>query len=373
MIEIREVKSKSDLKQFVNFPYELYRGNSYWIPPLQFDELNTLSWDKNPAFEFCEARYWMAFKDNKIAGRIAGIINKKYIEIWKNKYLRFGWFDFINDEEVSKVLLEKVENWAKEKGLAGVHGPLGFTDLDREGMLIEGFNELGTMATNYNYPYYPIHIEKFGYKKDADWVEYEVKVPSQIPEKAERISQIMLKKMKLRLLDAKKSKDILKYAKGIFELLNEAYENLYGVVPLSERQIDSYTKQYFGFVSPDYLKVIIDENDKVAAFLVAMPSLSRALQKSNGKLLPFGFIHLLKALKSPKYIDLCLIAVRPSLQGKGVNALLMTEITKSSIKNSIISAETNPELESNTKVQSHWKHYDARQHKRRRCFLKTLA
>jgi len=373
VIEIREVKSKNDLKQFINFPYQLYKGNEYWIPSLKFDEFNTLWWDKNPAFEYCEARYWVAVKNNKIVGRIAGIINKKYIEIWKNKYIRFGWFDFIDDEEVSRVLLNTVENWAKEEGLTGVHGPLGFTDLDREGMLIEGFNELGTMATNYNYLYYLSHMEKYGYKKDADWIEYEVKVPLEIPEKVERISQIMLKKLKLKLLDAKKPKDILKYAKGIFELINEAYENLYGVVPLTEKQIESYIKQYFGFISPDYVKVIVDEEDKVAAFLIGMPSLSRALQRSNGKLFPFGFIHLLRALKKPKYIDLCLIAVRPSLQGKGVNALLMTEITKSSIKNLIISAETNPELETNSKVQSHWKLYDVRQHKRRRCFLKILA
>jgi len=305
-----------------------------------------------------------------VVGRIAGIINKKYIEIWKNKYARFGWFDFIDDEEVSKSLLETFEKWAGEKGLTGVHGPLGFTDLDREGMLIEGFNELGTMATNYNYPYYPVHIEKYGYKKDVDWVEYNVKVPSKIPEKAERISQIILKKQNLKIAEIKKPKDVLKYARGIFELINTAYKDLYGVVELTDKQIDLYIKQYLGFVRPEFITVIVDKSEKVVAFEIAMPSLSRALQKAKGRLFPFGFIHLLHALKKPKYLDLYLIAVEPSLQNKGINALVMSELTKAAIKNSIISAETNPELEVNTKVQSIWEYYEARQHKRRRCYIK---
>lgn len=332
--------------------------------------MNTLRWDKNSAFEHCIVKYWIALKDGKVVGRIAGIVNKKYIEIWKNKYVRFGWFDFIDDEEVSRALLDTVEKWAKEQNLVAVHGPLGFTDLDREGMLIEGFNELGTMATNYNYPYYQVHMEKCGYKKDVDWVEYNVKVPSELPEKAERISQIMLKKLNLRIVDIKKSKDVLKYAKGIFELINSAYKDLYGVVHLTDKQINLYIKQYLGFVNPNFIKIVVDSKDEVIAFVIAMPSLSVALQKARGKLLPFGFLHLLYALKKPKYIDLYLVAVHPSLQGKGVNALVMTELTRSAIKKSIISAETNPELEENTKVQAHWRYFDARQHKRRRCFIK---
>ena len=370
MVEIRVVKTKKDLKIFIDFFYELYEGNEYFIPPLRFDEMNTLCWDKNPAFENCDVKYWLAFKDGKVAGRIAGIINKKYIEIWKNKYARFGWFDFIDDEDVSGALLEVFEKWAKENGSTAGHGPLGFTDLDREGMLIEGFDELGTMATIYNYPYYPVHVEKFGYKKDADWVEYNVKVPSEIPEKAERISKIILKKQNLRIAEFKKSKDVLKYAKGIFELINLSYKDLYGVVELTEKQIDAYIKQYLGFVHPDFITVIVDKNDKVVAFEIAMPSLSRALQKAKGRLFPLGFVHLLHALKRPKYLDMYLVAVHPSLQNTGVNALIMSQLTKAAIKSKIISCETNPELETNAKVQSIWEYYESRRHKRRRCYIK---
>jgi len=371
-IKIEEVKTIKDLKIFIDFHYELYKKNKYFVPPLRFDEMNTLRWDKNPAFEHCESKYWIAVRNNEVVGRIAGIINKKYMEIWKNKYARFGWFDFIDDIEVSGALLTAFENWAKEKGSTAVHGPLGFTDLDREGMLIEGFDKLGTVASIYNHSYYPAHIDKLGYKKDADWVEYNVKVPSKIPEKVERISKIVLKKHNLRIVEFKKSKDVLKYAKGIFELINLSYKDLYGVVELTEKQIDTYIKQYLGFVHPDFITVIVDKNDKVVAFEIAMPSLSVALQKAKGRLFPFGFIHLLYALKKPKYIDMYLVAVHPSLQNTGVSALIMLQLTKAAIKNKIISCETNPELETNAKVQSIWEYYEARQHKRRRCYIKLL-
>jgi len=371
-IDIIEVKTKKELKKFINFYYELFAGNKFFVPPLRFDEMNTLSREKNPGFEHCDAKYWLAARDGKIVGRIAGIINRRYIEIWKNRYARFGWFDFVDDEEVSGALLNTFAKWAKEKGSTAVHGPLGFTDLDREGMLIQGFTELGTMATIYNYPYYPKHMEKYGYKKDADWVEYEIRVPSQIPEKVERISRIVLKKQNLRIAEIKKSKDALKYAKGMFELINICYKDLYGVVELTEKQIDTYIKQYLGFVHPDFISVVLDKDEKVVAFEIAMPSLSRALQKAKGNLFPFGVIHLLYALKKPKYIDMYLVAVHPSLQNTGANALIMMQLTKATIKNKIISCESNPELETNEKVQSIWEYYDARQHKRRRCFIKPL-
>lgn len=372
-MEIREIHSRSDLKKFVKFPLELYKNNKYFVPPILMDEINTFFPEKNPAFEYCRAKFWLAIKDGKIAGRIAGIINEKYIEKWKNKHARFGWLDFIDDEEVSSGLIKTVEDWAKSEGMSAVHGPLGFTDLDYEGMLIEGFEELGTLATIYNYPYYPVHLEKYGYKKDVDWIEFEIKVPEAIPEKAEKIASLLKERIGVSVFDAKRSKDMLPYAHGLFKVLNEAFSGLYGFVELTSKQIDKYVKQYFSFIVPDYTKILLDKKNEVAGFVIAMPSFSRALQKSKGRLLPFGFIHILKAIKSNKYIDLYLGAIRPDLQGKGADALLITELARTSIKNKVISAESNVELEDNYLVQSHWKHFDHRQHKRRRCYLKQLV
>jgi hypothetical protein len=373
-LEIIEIKTKKEIKKFVKFPLELYKNNMYFVPPILMDEINTFLPEKNPAFEYCRAKFWLAIKDGKTAGRIAGIINDRYIEKWKNKHARFGWLDFIDDEEVSSGLINKVEDWAKSEGMTAIHGPLGFTDLDYEGLLVEGFEELGTLATIYNYPYYPVHLEKYGYKKDVDWVEFEIKVPENIPEVAEKISRFVKDRKKLRVFEAKKAKDLLPYAHGLFNVLNQAFSNLYGFVELSPKQIDKYIKQYFSFIKPDYLKILLDEKNEVAGFVIAMPSLSRALQKSKGKLFPFGFIHLLKAMKSTnKYLDLYLGAIRPDLQGKGADALLITEIARTAIKNKVVSAESNVELEDNYKVQSHWKHFDHRKHKRRRCYIKQLA
>ncbi|MBC8414814.1 MAG: hypothetical protein ISS80_07380 [Candidatus Cloacimonetes bacterium] len=371
-IVIKEVISKRELKKFITFPDKLYAGNKYWIPSLHSEEMNTLHKDKNPAFDFCDVKYWLAYKDGKIVGRIAGIIVTRYINKWKNKYARFGWVDFIDDDNVSKALFDTLETWAKDKGMGAVHGPLGFTDLDPEGMLIEGFDELGTIVTIYNYPYYPEHLERLGYKKDIDWVEFEVKVPDKLPEKIKRIAAVVKKKNKLQILNATKSKDLLPYAKEIFQVINEAFEPLYGVVPLTEKQIDKYIKQYFSMIRPDFVSLILDEQNKIAAFGITMPSLSKAFQKAKGKLFPLGLFHIMKALKKNDRVDLYLVAVRPDLQGKGVNSLLFNNLFNTYKSNNIITAETNPELESNTKVQAQWKFFDRRQHKRRRCYIKQL-
>ncbi|MFC2134797.1 hypothetical protein ACFLTH_09285 [Bacteroidota bacterium] len=372
MVEIKSVETKKDLKEFINFPNRLYAGNKYRVPPLNFDEVNTLSKDKNAAFEFCDAKYWLAYKDGKVAGRIAGIINHKSIEIWGEKFVRFGWIDFIDDEEVSKALLNAVEDWAKENGLVAVHGPLGFTDMDYEGMLVEGFDELGTMATIYNFPYYPQHLEKLGYKKDVDWVEYEVKIPDSFPPKVERLAKLVMERYKLRMLSIKNKKELLPYAHKIFELINKGYKDLYGFVPLTPKQIDQYTKQYFDFIIPEYVPIIVDENNEAVAFGITMPSLSLALQKAKGKLFPFGVIHVLKAMKKNDLVDFYLTAVRPDYQDKGVNAIIMYEMNKIYWKYKIKKVETNPELELNTKIQAQWRFYENRQHKRRRCFIKHL-
>jgi GNAT superfamily N-acetyltransferase len=371
-IEMREVKSLGDLKKFIGFPYKMYKNHPYWVPPLFMDEMNTLRKDKNPAFEHCEAKYWLAYKNKRIVGRIAVIINQLYIDKWKNKYARFGWIDFIDDKEVSKALLETAENWAKEKGMTAVHGPLGFTDLDYEGMLIEGFDELGTLATIYNYPYYPEHITQLGYKKDTDWMEYELPVPEEPNEKIARVAEIALRRNKLRLLNARNKKELLKYAKDLFDLIDVAYSNLYGVVPLTEKQVNAYVKQYFGFVKPEFVPVILDEKGKMVAFGVTMPSLSKALQKCRGRILPFGFIHLLNALKKNDRADLYLVAVHPDYQGKGINAVMINEMNLVYKKLGIKKAESNPELETNHLVQAQWKYFPRRQHKRRRCFIKHL-
>lgn len=371
-ITVKEVTTQKELDQFIRFPLSLYRGNPCFVPPLHFDEKATLRKDKNPAFDYCEARYWLAYKNGKVVGRIAAIINHAFIEKWDKRYMRFGWVDFENDPEIAASLIGEVEKWAKEKGMTAVHGPMGFTDLDHEGMLVEGFDKLGTLATIYNHPYYPQFMEQLGYSKDADWVEYLVKVPEVIPEKMEKMASVVERRLGLRVLKAKSAKDILPYAPAIFELINEAYADLYGVVPLTEKQIKYYTKQYFSFIRPDFVPLILDKEDKLVAFGVTMPSLSAALQKAKGSLLPFGFVHILKALKKNDLADLYLVAIRKDMQGKGVNALLMYEVNKSYIRNGIRYAETNPELEMNTKVQSIWEHFDAVQHKRRRCFIKHL-
>ena len=371
-IEIKEVSGRGDLKKFINFPYNLYEGNKYWVPPLFFDEINTLRRDKNPAFEFCEAKYWLAFRDGKIAGRIAGIINQKYIEKWNNKYLRFGWIDFIDDERVANALLDTVENWAQSKGMTAVHGPLGFTDMDNEGTLIEGFEELGTLATIYNYPYYPKLLERCSYKKIVDWVEFAVKTPQKVPEIIEKIANRVKEKNNLTILKINKAKELLPYANEIFEVLNITYKDLYGFVPLSEKQIAMYVKQYFGFIRPEYVPVVLDSKGKVAAFGITMPSLSKALQKARGRLFPFGFFYILRAMRKNDRADLYLVAVRPDLQDKGVNAILIHEMNKTYLKNKIMEVETNPELESNLKVQAQWKLMEKRQHKRRRCYIKYL-
>lgn len=373
-IILKEVNSKGELKKFIHFPFSLYKDNRYWVPPLIFDEIKTLSREKNPAFDFCDAKYWLAYKNGEIVGRIAGIINHKYNEKWNQKSARFGWIDFIDDPEVSKSLIVQVVNWAKENGMEKIHGPLGFTDLDGEGMLIEGFNELSTFGSIYNHSYYPTHIEKLGFEKDADWIEFLVDFDPNVtgPEKVSRIADAVAQRNQLHILRVKKAKEMLPYAKEIFYLINEAYKDLFGFVELTDRQIDMYVKAYFGFIKPDYVPIILDRNNKVVAFGITMPSLSPAVQKSKGRLFPFGFIHILKAMKNNPNVDLYLTAVKPELQNKGVNAMLINEVNNVFVRNKIKKVETNRELEENSKIQAQWRFFQNRLHKRRRCYKKTI-
>ena len=374
-IIIKKVSSKKELKTFIRFNYELYKGNTYSVPDLYDDMLNTFSSKKNAAFEFCEAEYFLAYKDNKVVGRVAAIINNRANQTWDKKEVRFGWIDFIDDEEVSSALLKAVEDWGKQKGMDTITGPLGFTDMDAEGMLIEGFDQLGTMATIYNYPYYPQHMEKLGFEKDADWVEFKLYVPDQLPEKFVRISEIILQKYKLKIkkLTRKEIKE-KHYGQKIFDLINEAYAPLYGFSKMTQGQIDQYVNTYLPLLDLRMVSIVETEDGELVAAGISMASLSKALQKAKGRILPLGWFYLLKALfiKRPKVLDLLLVGVKPEYQSKGVNALLFYDLVPTFKKMGFVYGESNPELEENKKVQAQWSAFESVQHKRRRAFKKAI-
>ena len=374
-IRIKKVSNKKELKTFIRFNYELYKDNAYSVPDLYDDMLNTFSPQKNAAFEFCEADYFLAYKDNKVVGRVAAIINRRANETWNKKVVRFGWIDFIDDLEVSKALLDTVEKWGKERGMEAMVGPLGFTDMDAEGMLVEGFDQLGTMATIYNYPYYPEHMQRLGLEKEADWVEFKLTVPDKLPEKFVRISEIILQKYKLKIkkLNRKELKE-KNYGQRIFDLINEAYAPLYGYSQMTQRQIDQYIKMYLPLIDLRMVSLVEDEAGELVAVGISMPSLSEALQKAKGKMLPFGWFHLLKALfiKKPKVLDLLLVGVKPEYQSKGVNALLFYDLVPVYQQMGFEYGESNPELELNKKVQAQWSAFESVQHKRRRAFKKVF-
>lgn len=371
-LTVTEVTSRSDLGRFIRFPYQLYAGHPNWVPPLLMDEWNTFRTDKNPAYKYCTARFWLAERDRRIVGRVAGILNPRANERWNEQRLRFGWIDMIDDISVTRALLGAVESWAAELGMSEVSGPMGFTDMDKEGMLIEGFDELGTMPMIYNYPYYVQHMESQGYQKEVDWLEYEIDVPDELHPRFERLKQLVFRKYGLKLLPAKRARDLRPYAPGIFAVLNEAYGGLYGFVPLTSEQIETYTDQYFSFIDPDFTKVVLDVDGDVAGFQVAMPRLSRALQRSRGRVFPTGFIPLLRALRNPGEVVSYLIAVRPRYQRKGVDAILLSELYSSCINRGVHRVVTCGELEDNHSINLLTKNFPHRQHKRRRAWCKTL-
>lgn len=375
-VEIKKVTTKAELKKFIRFNYEFYKDNPYSVPDLYDDMLNTFSPQKNAAFEFCEADYFLALRDGKIVGRVAAIINRRANDTWNKHTVRFGWIDFIDEIEVSTALINTVKEWGRERGMTEIEGPLGFTDMDAEGMLIEGFDQLSTMATIYNYPYYPQHMERLGMEKSADWVEMKIYVPDHIPEKHQRISQIIARKYNLHTRKIKSKKEIREtgIAHDIFRLINDAYTPLFGYSRMTERQIDQYVKMYVPVLDLRMVSIVENEQNEIVAVGISMASLSRALQKAKGRLLPFGWFHLLKALmwKRPKVLDLLLVAVRPDYQGKGVNALLFTDLIPVYKELGFEYAESNPELEMNEKVQNQWQYFKTEQHKRRRCFKQPL-
>ena len=365
---------KDQLLQYVQFGIDLYRGNDCYVPPLITDQIDTLRPEGNPAYDFCEAQSFMAFRNGEPVGAITAIINRAANEKTGERQVRFGFMDFIDDEEVVDGLFDAVAAWGRERGMSEMVGPLGFTDLDPEGMLTEGYDEIGTMATIYNYPYYVDHMERMGFEKDAEWVEYRITVPDGIPEKHQRISDIVARKFGLKVKKFTSKKKIKEqYGRAIFDLVNEAYADLYGFVPLTDRQIEHYINIYLGVLRLDDVTLIVDSDERLVALGISMPSMSKALQKSRGRLFPFGWYHLLRAINGHSdVVDLLLVAVKPEYQSKGVNALLFSDLIPRYIANGYKFAESNVELEGNANVQKQWEYFERRLHRRRCAWKKAL-
>jgi hypothetical protein len=370
MITIKEVITKKDLKRFVCFPFTLYRTNPYWVPPLIADEMKTLSRKHNPSFDFCEAVYFLAYKNGELAGRIAGVINHKANEKWKNKLTRFDWVDFTDDEEVSHALLNAVETWGKSKGMTGIHGPMGFTDFDSEGMLVDGFDKLPSIVAKYNYPYYPAHMEKHGYVKSVDWLQHKFPASQPVPEKVERINKLISQKYKLTTKEFTRRKEVLLYSEKMFDTINQSFADLYGYTELSPKQIAYYIKAYFPFLRPELACFILDENDDIAGFGLSMPTLSRAFQKAKGKLLPFGWFHILRALNKYDTIDLYFNGVHPSWQNRGVHSLYYVAMNNAYISRGVKIAIATPQLENNINAVGIWDNYEKEFYMRTRCYIK---
>lgn len=374
-IQIKPVSTGKEMSTFVRFGNRLYKGNKYYVPSMPMDDLNTLNPKKNGAFDFSEAQCFLAYRDGEVVGRVAAIINHKANESWGVKQVRFGWIDFIDDLEVSAALLDAVEKFGRERGMTQIVGPLGFTDFDPEGMLVEGFDRLSTMALIYNYPYYPEHMKKHGYYKETGWVEYRITLPEQMPEKHVKYAEIIKKRYNLKIRKMTRSQ-IRKerYGHKLFQLINDTYCVLYGYSLLSEKQIDQYVDMYLSIVDTKMLTFVENEQGELVAAGISIPSLSEALQKCNGEIFPFGWWHLLKAMywKKPDTLDLLLIGIRPDYQNKGVNSLVFVDLFDNYKKLGFKYAETNANLETNIKVQAMWDPFEKELHKRRWVFGKEL-
>ncbi len=374
-ITIKTVTTRKELKTFVRFANRLYKGNPYYVPCMPLDDLNTLDKNVNAAFEFCEAEYFLAYKDDVLVGRVAAIINHKANKAWKVNQVRFGWFDFIDDIEVSKALLDAVVAFGKSHGMTQIVGPLGFTDFDPEGMLVEGFDRISTMALIYNHPYYPEHMKQLGYGKETGWVEYRLTLPDEVPERHLKVAEFVTSRYGLRIVK-KTKKQVYKenFGQKIFNLINETYCNLYGYSLLSEKQIDQFVDTYLGVIDMDMLAFVEDRHGNLIAAGLTMPSIAKALQKCNGEIVPFGWYHLLKTMywKRPDTLELLLIGVKPEWQSKGVNSLVFVDLLQRYKKMGFKYAETNANLETNTKVQAMWTVFEREQHKKRWVFGKEI-
>ena len=375
-VQIVEVNNKKQLRKFVSLPNKVYKNVPQFVPAFYGDDMSDWDKSKNPAFQYCEARAFLAYRDGKIVGRIAGILNRQANEKWHTNRMRFSQVDFIDDPEVSKALFDTVEKWAVEKGCTELQGPLGFCDMDREGMLVEGYDRRNMFITYYNLPYYNEHLSRMGFHKDTDWVEYKINVPSEqdeIYQKIRHLSEIVMKRGHFHKADFTKRSQYKPYIKDFFELVNVAYKELYGVVTLNQEQIDKYADKFIPLINPDYCCLVLDEEENLVGFGVCCPSVADAMKKSKGKLFPFGWVRVLRALHKNTAVDLLLIAVRPEMRSKGVNAVIIDHIMQSCIKNGIVYAETGPQLETNSKVLSQWREFDTEAHKRRRCYVKDLT
>ncbi|MBQ6437606.1 MAG: N-acetyltransferase [Bacteroidales bacterium] len=373
IVTIKEVKTMKDLRAFVHFPNELYKDNPYYVPQIESMERDTLTPSKNRAFEVCEGKYWLAFNDKgKIVGRVAGIINHKYNNKIKEKTCRFGWIDFVDDCNVSRALMQKVEQYARENGMNTISGPMGFLEFDAAGILVEGFDKLPTAYGKYNAPYYESHLLALGYLKEVDFVEYLILIPEVIPDRYAQMSKIVEEKFGLRQAVLRRHSDINQYADGVFRCLNSAYSHLHGFSELTPGQCEDLKKQFLSNISVDYLSIILDSHGQVVAFGVALPSLSKAMQKANGNLLPFGFVHILKALRQNDTLDVLLIAIDNQYKNKGVIAMIFDKFAQGVTKNGIKYIESTRELEDNTSVQNLWRYFERDLTKRARIYKKNL-
>jgi len=371
-IEIIEAKSKKDIKRFVNFQFDLYKNDKMWVPPMKSDEVKALLARYNPSMRTCDTKIWLAMKDGHIVGRICGIINHQYIEKKGEKIARFSRLEFIDDREVVKCLLETAENWAKENGMEGIDGPLGFTNLDHQAMLIEGFEHLPSVASVYHKPYYKAHLEALGYEKEMDWIEFRITIPESIQERTEKIADVVKERSGIYVKTFRRTKDLMQYGRPLFKLVNESFNDLFSFVPLDDEMIDFYVAKFLPIVKASFVKLIFDSEDQLVGFIVPVPSLSKAMQKAKGRLYPFGWCHLMKAYKNNDVIDLMLAGIDPRLQGMGYVSLLMLETQKSLIEAGAKYAETTGMIETNAKAIQHWKNFEHIQHKRKRCFIKRF-
>ena len=373
MIEIIEVKTKKQLKEFVLFPNKLYWNCEYYVPMINIDEFNNFIPSKNPAFEECDVVLYIAKKDGKIVGRIGGIIQHTYNKINNCKKARFTRFDSIDDQEVANALFNKVTEWAKVKGMTEIVGPLGFNDLEREGLLIEGFDRLSTYETQYSYEYYPKLVENYGFSKDTDWVESRLKVPKEVDERFERISKIIIEKYNLKIVKGISKKQLIKrYGDPIFDLIDEGYKDLYGTVPYNAKTRKLILKNFNLALNTNLITLVVDENDKVVAFALILPSLSEAVRDSHGKLLPLGAFRILKAIKKPKVADFALVTIAKDYQNQGLNSIIFVELIRNMNKMGITECETNLNLEDNYAIQNMWHNFEREQHKRRRSYIKKI-
>ena len=371
-VSVSEINSKKELALFAQFPFDLYKHTRYWVPPVRKDELQALLPESNPAFRFCECKWWLAKKHGRIVGRIGAIINHRYNEKTGEKMARFTRLEFIDDEEVSGKLLDAAEKWARQRGMNGIHGPLGFSNLDHQGLLIEGFDQLPSIASEYHMPYYRNHIEKKNYCKEIDWLEFRLTIEN-IPEKAKRLAEAIKSRYGLHIIRFSKREAIRPYADKIFKLLNEAFSDLFSVASLDSAMRKYYVERYLNFLNPRFVILVADKQNELAGFIIGMPSLSEAMQKAKGRIFPFGWIHLRKALNTPSVVDLMLTAVRPDLQAQGIPAILITELQQTMIDYGVQYAETTGILETNEKAIQVWKNYKHIQHKRKRCYKKIFS